>query len=250
MFNPSPFSRTTIATLMLTVMSDMVLAQSPISDAQRIEPLQTQLGSDVVNPHPPTSPSDLRPRVGEKFTEPPPVPPVPESLSDGMIVSDELVISLESLETMACAQNPTLAQAQAQIQGELGKAIQAGLVPNPSLQYFGEQWGVGGTAGEWQGAMFSQRIVTARKLQLSRAKFLQMVRSAEWRALEQQYQVLNDLRMSYWTTLGRQQILDNQIEILKNAEDAAVTSRELYNAGQATRAAMHDANIQLQKARH
>lgn len=220
-------------------------AQEPITESQRIE----QLGTDVVNPQPPTSPRDLQPRVGEAFTEPPPVPPVPLSLLEGLIASDEMVVTLESLESMACNQNPTLTQAQAQIQGELGKAIQAGLVPNPTLQYVGEQWGVGGTAGEWQGAVFTQRIVTARKLQLSRAKFLQLVRSTEWRALEQQYQVLNDLRMSYWTTLGRQQIVDNQLEILKNAEDAVVTSRELYNAGQTTRASLHDANILLQTAR-
>ena len=196
-----------------------------------------------------TSPNDLRPRVGEKFTEPPPFPPVPESLLAGLIESDTQVFTLESLEAMACRLNPTLSQARAQIQGELGKAIQSGLLPNPTLTYVGEQWGVGGTNGEWQGAMFSQRIVTGRKLQLSRAKFLQLVRSAEWRALEQQYQVLNDLRIHYWTTLGRQQIVDNQREILKNAEDVAVTSRELYNAGQATRAAMHDANVLLQTAR-
>ena len=220
-------------------------AQEPITDSQRIERFDT----DVFNPQPPTSPRDLRPRVGEKFTEPPPVPPVPQALADGRVASKETAITLESLESMACTRNPTLAQAQAQIQGELGKAVQAGLLPNPTLQYVGEQWGVGGTAGEWQGAVFSQRIVTARKLQLSRAKFLQLVRTAEWRALEQQYQVLNDLRMSYWTTLGRQQIVDNQLEIVKNAEDAVVTSRELYNAGQTTRAAMHDANILLQTAR-
>lgn len=218
-------------------------------ESQRVEQRVEQPGSDPVNPQPATSPQDLRPRVGEVFTEPPPIPPVPLSLLEGLIASDEMVITLESLESMACNRNPTLTQAQAQVQGELGKAIQAGLVPNPTLQYVGEQWGVEGTAGEWQGAVFTQRIVTARKLQLSRAKFLQLVRSAEWRALEQQYQVLNDLRMSYWTTLGRQQIVNNQLEILKNAEDAVVTSRELYNAGQATRASLHDANILLQNAR-
>ena len=234
-----------LASTSLLVSAAVATAQQPITDSERIE----RRGTDVNNPYPPTSPQDLRPRVGEKFTEPPPVPPVPESLSQGMIVSDEVALTLASLESMACSRNPTLTQAQAQIQSDLGKAIQAGLIPNPTLQYVGEQVGVGGTAGEWQGAVFSQRIVTARKLQLSRAKFVQLTRVSEWRALEQQYQVLNDLRISFWMTLGQQELIQIHQEILKNAEDAVVTSRELYNAGQATRAAMHDANVLLQQAR-
>ncbi|WP_168567123.1 TolC family protein [Crateriforma spongiae] len=222
-----------------------VNAQDPITNSQMIE----ADGIDVVNPVPPTSPDDLRPRVGEKFTEPPPVPPTPQSLMDPVYDNASSVLSLETIESMACSRNPTLTQAQAQIQSQLGKAIQAGLVPNPNLIYVGEQVGINGTAGEWQGAIFQQRIVTARKLQLSRAKFLQLTRAAEWRALEQQYQVLNDLRIQFWMTLGHQQLVELHNEILKNAEDAVVTARELYNLGQATRADMHAANIVLQRAR-
>ncbi|EMI17479.1 Outer membrane efflux protein, partial [Rhodopirellula maiorica SM1] len=229
----------------LIVSASVVSAQQPIQDSQRIGPR----GADVNDPNPPTSPDDLRERVGEKFTEPPPVPPVPESLAKGMIYSEERALSLQTLESMACSRNPTLTQAQAQIQSEMGKAIQAGLIPNPNLIYVGEQWGVGGTAGEWQGAQFQQRIVTARKLQLSRAKFLQLTRAAEWRALEQQYQVLNDLRIQFWMTLGQQQLVQLHNEILKNAEDAVVTARELYNLGQATRAEVHQANVLVQRAR-
>jgi outer membrane protein TolC len=196
-----------------------------------------------------TSPHDQRPRVGEQFTEPPPIPPVPQSLAEPVFATDQQPLSLEELEAIACARNPTLTQARAQIQAELGKAIQAGLVPNPNLIYTGEQWGVGGTAGEWQGLQFQQRIVTARKLQLSRAKFLKLTRAAEWRALEQQYQVLNDLRIQFWMTLGQQQQVELHNEILKSAEDAVLTARELYNLGQATRAEVHQANVQLQQAR-
>jgi outer membrane protein TolC len=233
------------ASVALIVSASVASAQQPIQDSQRIGPR----GVDVNDPYPPTSPDDLRERVGEKFTEPPPVPPVPESLANGMIYSEERALSLQTLESMACSRNPTLTQAQAQIQSEMGKAIQAGLIPNPNLIYVGEQWGVGGTAGEWQGAQFQQRIVTARKLQLSRAKFLQLTRAAEWRALEQQYQVLNDLRIQFWMTLGQQQLVQLHHEILKNAEDAVVTARELYNLGQATRAEVHQANVLVQRAR-
>jgi outer membrane protein TolC len=222
-----------------------IQAQQPITDSQRID----RGGRNVTDPSPRTSQNDLRPRVGEKFTEPPPVPAVPQSLIDPVYESSGMPLTLQTLESMACSQNPTLRQAQAQIQAEMGKAIQAGLIPNPNLIYVGEQVGVGGTAGEWQGAQFQQRIVTGRKLQLSRAKFLQLTRAAEWRALEQQYQVLNDLRIQFWMTLGQQEQLQIHNELLKSAEDSVVTAREMYNVGQANRADLHQANILLQRAR-
>jgi outer membrane protein TolC len=234
-----------LVSMSLILLATVASAQQPSIESERIE----RSGADVTRPAPPTSPLDLRPGVGEKFTEPPPLPPVPESLAHGMITSSEQALTLEALESMACIHNPTLTQAQAQIQGELGKAIQAGLIPNPTLRYVGEQIGVGGTAGEWQGMEFSQRIVTARKLQLSRAKFLQFTRTAQWRALEQEYQVLNDLRVHFWMALGRQEIIKIHLEILKNAEDGVLTARELYNQGQATRTAVHDSNVRLQQAR-
>ena len=228
-----------------TTVAQPSVAQEPTTQSRRIEDAPGTLS----DPSPKTSPDDLRPRVGEAFTEPPPMPPVPQSLVAPIYDADSQPMSLDDIEAIACVRNPTLAQARAQIQAELGKAIQAGLVPNPNLIYSGEQIGVGGTAGEWHGLQVQQRIVTARKLQLSRAKFLQLTRAAEWRALEQQYQVLNDLRIQFWMTLGQQQLVEIHNELLKNAEDAAVTARELYNLGQATRAEVHQANVQLQKAR-
>ncbi|KAA5539477.1 TolC family protein [Roseiconus nitratireducens] len=218
-------------------------AQSPATESMRIETNQ------LAPPNNASASNSLRGRVGQDFTEPPPVPPVPQSLTEAMFTSGEAPLTIEAVESLACSRNPTLTQAQAQIQGELGKAIQAGLVPNPTLRYVGEQWGVENTAGEWQGVEFSQRIVTAKKLQLSRAKFLQMTRASQWHALEQEYQVLNDVRISFWMTLGQQQLVAIHNEILKNAEDAVLTARELYNEGQATRAQMHEANVTLQKAR-
>jgi outer membrane protein, heavy metal efflux system len=61
-------------------------------------------------------------------------------------------LNLEQVEELAWAHNPTLRQAQEQIEGTLGKALQAGLWPNPTIGYVAEQIGVEGTAGEFQGA--------------------------------------------------------------------------------------------------
>jgi cobalt-zinc-cadmium efflux system outer membrane protein len=69
---------------------------------------------------------------------------------------------------MALERNPTLVQADAQIGISRGKALQAGLYPNPQLRYVAEQIGVEGTAGELRGGVIEE-IVTARKLRLSRS---------------------------------------------------------------------------------
>src|SRR5262245_26757806 len=95
-------------------------------------------------------------------------------------------LTLGDLEAMALRGNPTLAQAAAQVAASRGKAPQAGLYPNPTVGYVGDQMGAEGTAGELQGGFVQQTIVTAGKLRLSRAKYGQEAREAEIRAVGQQ----------------------------------------------------------------
>src|SRR6266404_909425 len=47
-------------------------------------------------------------------------------------------ISLADLEQLALQHNPTLAQAALQVEAARGKALQAGLYPNPTVGYTGE----------------------------------------------------------------------------------------------------------------
>src|SRR5712691_6747721 len=59
-------------------------------------------------------------------------------------------ISVADLEQLALQHNPTLAQAALQVEAARGKALQAGLYPNPTVGYAGELIGTKGTAGEFQ----------------------------------------------------------------------------------------------------
>lgn len=188
--------------------------------------------------------------AGNKFLPPPPVPAAPAEIALHEGPDNERgPLTLETLEALACQYNPTLLQAQGQVEGELGKAIQAGLWPNPTLSYVQEQIGVKGTPGEFVGGTVRQRIVTGHKLDLSRAKFLASTQAAEWHALEQQYRVLNDVRIHYFRARGRYELVLIHRELLKTAEDNVLTQRERYNVGQATRADVHLANVALQRAR-
>ena len=188
--------------------------------------------------------------TGRDFLRPPAIPAAPQAIeANQAIVPIGEPLTLEVLEAMACENNPTLLQAQGQIEGELGKAIQAGLWPNPTLSYVQEQIGVNGTPGEFVGGTISQRIVTGHKLDLSRAKFLARTQAAEWHALEQQYRVLNDVRVHYFRARGHYELVQIHRQLLKSAEDNVLTTREQYNVGQATRAQVHLANVALQRAR-
>lgn len=154
---------------------------------------------------------------------------------------------LPTLLDLASASNPTLQQANLQISATLAQAQQAGLYPNPSLTYLGENIGVEGTAGEFQGAELEQRFVTAGKLELSRNKYLQRAEVAEHFAVMQQFKVCNDVKLHFIAGLEAQSLLELQQELLKTAEDRLVMVKELHNLGQANEVDIRKANADLRR---
>ncbi len=193
------------------------------------------------------------PSAGSRFTKPPARPMQPVSVGDTPVGQGE-VLDLETVLSLATQNNPTLMQARLQVSAELAKAQQAGLYPNPTLAYAGEQIfvdveGDKDSPGEFQGGIISQRFVTAGKLSLSREKYMRRAHVTEHLAVAQQYRVCNDVRIHFYRTLAAQQRLEMQHELLKTAEDAAVTARELYNVGQANRYDVRKSNVMLQRTR-
>ena len=161
---------------------------------------------------------------------------------------------LDDFLTLAAQNNPTIRQARLQISAQTAKALQAGLYPNPILNYVGEQIGVDvegdkDSPGEFQGMTVSQRFVMAGKLKLSREKYMRRAHVSEHLAMAQQFRVCNDVRIHFYRTLAAGQIVELRRELLKTAEDGAVTARELYNQGQATRPQVRKSSIALQRAR-
>ena len=167
-------------------------------------------------------------------------------------VSTQTPLGIADLEQIALQNNPTLAQAAAQVDSSRARALQAGPYPNPTIGYSGDQMGINGTAGELQGGFVEQTIVTAGKLRLSRAKYNQEATEAEIRVIEQQYRVLNGVRMRYYELLALQQMINLHRNILSNAEESLLTHKEMYNTGQANKSevllaeiAVNDAKIEL-----
>jgi cobalt-zinc-cadmium efflux system outer membrane protein len=158
-------------------------------------------------------------------------------------------LTLADLEKMAVQGNPTLAQAAANVEVAHGRAVQAGLYPNPTVGYTGERIGAAGTAGELQGVFIDQTIVTAGKLRLDRARSAQEASQMEAQALAQQYRVVNGVRTRFYQLLGMQRLLDLSADLYNVATDAVKTTEELANVGAANEADLLQARIEARQER-
>jgi cobalt-zinc-cadmium efflux system outer membrane protein len=158
-------------------------------------------------------------------------------------------MTLADLEQVALQNNPTLAQAALQVDAARGKALQAGLYPNPTVGYSGELIGADGTAGEFQGGFVQQTIVTAGKLRLSRAKYNQEAVEAELLIVVQQFRVLNGVRRGFYEVLAAQRMVQTRTEMLKNAQEEQLTRREMLNIGLANEADVLEAGVEVDRAK-
>lgn len=169
-------------------------------------------------------------------------PPHPEMLP--AVEPEHSPLTVETFEQWALDRNPTLAQAAAQIRISQGRALGAGLYPNPSVGYVAEQIGAEGTAGELHGMFVEQEFVTAGKLRLSRAKYASEAQQARLQWEAQQFRVLSSVRRAFYQALVTQQQVLVRKELVKNAEEALTTTRGLVNVGQANRPDLLQAEVQ------
>jgi cobalt-zinc-cadmium efflux system outer membrane protein len=158
-------------------------------------------------------------------------------------------LSLTDLELMALRGNPTLAQAAAGIEVARGRALQAGFYPNPTVGYEADRIGAAGSAGEMQGIFIDQTIVTAGKLRLSRARYVQDVAQMEAQAQAQEFRVLNAVRLHFYQLLAMPRLLDVQADLVKVADEGVATTEELANVGAANQADVLQARIEAREER-
>ena len=158
-------------------------------------------------------------------------------------------LALEELESLALHSNPTLVQAQAQVEASMSKSFQAGLMPNPVAGYVSEQMGAGGGLGETQGGFLEQEFMRGGKLRLSRAKYRQEAVQAELQVLAQRMRIMNGVRMKYYDVLAAQSLVEIERELLQNHEELLRTTREMFNVGQANRPDVLQAQVSVQRQR-
>jgi len=159
------------------------------------------------------------------------------------------LITLDQVEKMATETNPTLRQAEAEIRAAKARQQQAGLYPNPTVGYTGDEIRGGSVGGGKQGFFVQQTIVTAGKLGKSREVFGAEAKLAEIEAQEQRTRVTTAVKMAFLRVLAAQEWLEARRDLAKIAEDCAQTQRELMNTGQADESEVLQAEVEAQRMR-
>jgi cobalt-zinc-cadmium efflux system outer membrane protein len=166
----------------------------------------------------------------------------------GQTASPDPGMTLEQVQQIALANNPTLGEAQASIRAAAGRTRQAGLWPNPTVGYTGEEIRGGSFGGGQQGVFVQQNIILGGKLGLEKKVFAIEGQQAEAENHEQQLRVENGVRMAFYQSLAAQQMVEVRKQVGAVAADALQTTRQLFNVGQADEPDVLQAQVELDEA--
>jgi cobalt-zinc-cadmium efflux system outer membrane protein len=172
--------------------------------------------------------------------------PAPELLKD---VAGRAAMALTDFETLADANNPTLKQANAFVRRSQEQARQAGLYPNPSVGYQGEQIRGGSYGGGEQGGFVQQTVVLGGKLGLRRNIYEQQKRSDQIGVEEQTYRVHGDVQQAFYDALTAQATVQLRQRLLGVANDAVETVHQLANVGQADAPDILQTEVETEQAK-
>ena len=157
-------------------------------------------------------------------------------------------ITLDQLQQMALANNPTLGQAKAGVRAAAGRTRQAGLWPNPTVGYTGEEIRGGSFGGGQQGVFIQQNVILGGKLRLDRKVFAAEGKQAEAEAEEQRLRVENGVGIAFYQSLAAQQMVEMRKKLSELANDAVETTRQLFNVGQADQPDLLQAQVEADEA--
>jgi cobalt-zinc-cadmium efflux system outer membrane protein len=185
---------------------------------------------------------------GAKHNVEPLPPAVVPRLGMAQAPAKGALLRLEELEQMALKGNPTLLQAATEIRSATGRKLQAGLWPNPTVGYTGEEIRGGSFGGGEQGFFVQQDVILGGKLGLNRKIFAQEVRQAEAENDEQRLRVTNGVKVRYYQALAAQEMVAMRKDLARIAADTAKYSRQLLNIGQQNETEVLRAEIEAEKA--
>jgi len=172
--------------------------------------------------------------------------PVPDLLSAAKSAPAK---NANEFEQLALQNNPTLKQAQALVQNSAGLARQAGLWPNPSVGYQGEQIRGGDFHGGEQGGFIQQDVVLGGKLGLRRNVFEQQRKSDEIGVEEQKLHITGAVRVQFYSALAQLRTVEVRRQLLETALDAAATAHQLANVGQADAPDILQSEVEAEQAK-
>jgi len=151
-----------------------------------------------------------------------PIPP------DGS--SQRAAIGLGELLRLSLEQNPSLRQAGFEIDAAQGRAVQAGLYPNPTVGVTGEE--IGKRGGIQTFPLVSQEVVTGGKRGLSRSVAEREVDQAQLSLLRQHFALFTTVREGYFAVLAIQRRIEVLDELVKLATQTYENAQKLFKQQQ------------------
>jgi cobalt-zinc-cadmium efflux system outer membrane protein len=172
----------------------------------------------------------------------------PERLPEPREVASVTPTTLDEFQAFATSNHPAVGKAAARVEAARGRWVQAGLYPNPSVGYVGEEIGNENSAG-MHGAMVSQELVRGGKLQLSRVVACREIEQARQQFEAERRRVLNDVTIEFYTVLTAQRAQELAADLLRLGEQGVESTEQLFNAQEASRVDLLQAKIEVESAR-
>lgn len=172
--------------------------------------------------------------------------PAPELLQE---VAKLPPMSVDDFVKLAEKSNPTLLQAQRNVDRSNQQARQVSLPPNPTVGYSGDHIRGGSYHGGEEGAFFSQVFVLGRKLALRRDIYLAEGRANQYALEVQRAKVHDDVARSFFHALAAQEGVAIHDRLLESALDAERNAHELERIGQADASDVLSAEIAAEQAK-
>lgn len=164
-----------------------------------------------------------------------PDPAVPEMPGGG--------ISLQEIQDLALANNPTIRQSSATAFATQDYQYQVGRYANPSAGYTGSQLADQNT--DQHLVYVEQEFVTAHKLRLNENVLGHAVQAQRWDVESQRYRVLTDVRLAFLDAL----VAQRRMEVIDNFRQVAAKGAELaaqrFKAMETAQSDQLQAEIQL-----
>lgn len=159
-------------------------------------------------------------------------------------------LSLPDLIGLTVERNPRLAQVGWAVETARGRAIQAGLYPNPTLSVTGDELGDRtGPGGIWTAPYFSQEIVTANKLGLSKAAALKEVDQASLRVIAERYRLFTDVRQNFFEVATLQRRIEILGQLITLAEQSVDNANKLQKAKEGSELDVVQLEVDLERYR-
>lgn len=191
------------------------------------------------------APELAAPSPADKVRPLPAVLSLPDKFESELAAAGAL--PLDEAEQLALAVSPSLAALQAEVNAARWQCVQAGLPPNPTFGYVGNEIGNEDHAGQ-QGAYLGQQFLRGGKLTYAQAVAAKEARFREQQLAVERLRLLTDVRTVFFDVFLSQLEMDLADQLLELSRKGVETSHSLVEAGEGKKTDVLQAEIESQRA--